>query len=249
MEAAHTLAKRGHKVTLFEKMDALGGEQLELAKVPPYKQDLVNIPEYYTNQFLKLNNLQLLLSKEADGEAIKALSPDVVVVATGSKPIIPNIPGGEKTVTAWEVLAGHVEVGEKTIIVGANAIGSETAEWLATQKKKVVLVEMLDEIGRDVEPVTRHALLQRLATHGVEILAGKKVIEVIDHGVICLDRQGERIPVKGDMVVFAVGARSNDELFANLKGTVDKIFLIGDAKEPGKIINATSEAYKISRDI
>ncbi len=187
------------------------------------------------------------MGKEADAKTIGGLSPDVTIIATGSKPITPNIPGAEKTATARQVLGGGIEVGKSAVVVGGNAIGCETAEWLAAKGKQVILVEMLDELGSDIEPVTKYALLPRLNDYGVKIVTGKKVIEVIEKGVICLDKQWQKTTLRGDTIIFAVGALPNNELYEELKNRTKNVYVIGDAKEPRRIINAISEGYKLAR--
>jgi 2,4-dienoyl-CoA reductase-like NADH-dependent reductase (Old Yellow Enzyme family)/NADH dehydrogenase FAD-containing subunit len=249
LESACTLAKRGHDVTLFDRTEYIGGEQLRVAAIPPHKQELKNIPEYYENQFRNLHNLKLVLKKEAKVETLLAVSPDAVIIATGSRAIVPGITGGPRAATAREVLNGNISVGNTVVVVGANAIGCETAEWLASKNKKVTLIEMLDEIGRDIEPVTKYALLQRLEQYQIKIITGEKVIEINEEGVICLDKQWQRNSVRGDTVIFAVGATPNDEIVQKLQGKINELYVIGDAKEPRKIMDATSEAYRIARGI
>jgi 2,4-dienoyl-CoA reductase-like NADH-dependent reductase (Old Yellow Enzyme family)/thioredoxin reductase len=249
LEAAYVLAKRGHEVTQFEKTKEFGGEQLAIAKVPPHKQELANISEYYQNQLSIMDNWKFHLGKEASPRTIEDLSPDVVIMATGSNPVIPNIPGAEKAYTAREVLKGTVSVGKTVAVVGGNAIGCETAEWLAAKNKKVTLVEMLDEVASDIEPATKYALLQRLSDDGVKIITGKKVVGVVEKGALCLDKKWQESIIKADTVIFATGAVSQNELFEKIQKKVKKVFVIGDANEPGQIINALSDAYRIARSI
>jgi pyruvate/2-oxoglutarate dehydrogenase complex dihydrolipoamide dehydrogenase (E3) component len=170
-------------------------------------------------------------------------------MATGSNPVIPNIPGAEKAYTAREVLKGTVSVGKTVAVVGGNAIGCETAEWLAAKNKKVTLVEMLDEVASDIEPATKYALLQRLSDDGVKIITGKKVVGVVEKGALCLDKKWQESIIKADTVIFATGAVSQNELFEKIQKKVKKVFVIGDANEPGQIINALSDAYRIARSI
>lgn len=249
LDAAYVLAKRGHDVIQFEKTKEFGGEQLAIAKVPPHKQELANIPEYYHNQLSKIDNWQLHMGKEATSRIIEELSPDAVIIATGSKPVIPDIPGAEKAYTAREVLKGTILVGNTVVIVGGNAIGCEIAEWLAAKNKKVTIVEMLDEVASDIEPATQYAILQRLSDYGVEIVTGKKVVSVIEKGAICMDKKWRESTIGADTVIFATGSISQNQLFQEIQGKIKEVFVIGDAKEPGQIMNAVSDAYRIARSI
>lgn len=249
MEAAHTAAARGHDVVLIERSGSPGGDQIAAFMVPPHKQELAFIPQYYHRQFAKYDNLRLITGTEAVYETIADHQPDAVIIATGSVAIIPDIPGSGNAVIAREVLGGGVETGHTAIVVGGNAIGCETAEWLAAKNKKVILVEMQDEIGLDMEPATRHALLKRLAGLGVQTVTGKKTVEVTGNGVVCVDKQWRKSVITGDKVIFAVGSRPNDGLLSDLQGRIKELYVIGDARVPGKIIDAVSEAYRLARSI
>lgn len=249
MEAAHTAAARGHDVVLIERSGSPGGDQIAAFMVPPHKQELAFIPQYYHRQFAKYDNLRLITGTEAVYETIADHQPDAVIIATGSVAIIPDIPGSGNAVIAREVLGGGVETGHTAIVVGGNAIGCETAEWLAAKNKKVILVEMQDEIGLDMEPATRYALLKRLAGLGVQTVTGKKTVEVTGNGVVCVDKQWRKSVITGDKVIFAVGSRPNDGLLSDLQGRIKELYVIGDARVPGKIIDAVSEAYRLARSI
>ncbi len=250
LESAYVLAKRGHNVTLYERSNYLGGEQLKAAIVPPYKEELVSIPEYYRRQLLKFKNVELILGKYANAEAVMSHSPDEVIIATGAKPLVLPIPGAEKALIAQEALCSNLEleVGATVIVIGGNAIGLETAEWLASKKNRVIVVEMLNEVGSDMEPATKYALLGRLNDYGVKLETGKKVVEVIENGVICLDENGQKTSLGAAKVIFAVGATSNNDLVRELQEKI-KPYVIGDAKEPRKIIDALLEAYVLARSI
>jgi NADPH-dependent 2,4-dienoyl-CoA reductase/sulfur reductase-like enzyme len=248
LESAYVLAKRGHHVTLYERTNHFGGEQLKAAVVPPYKEELLNIPAYYQRQLPKLKNVELILGKDANVERVLSHSPDAVIIATGAMPSVPPIPGAEKAFLAQEVLCSHPEGGPTVIVVGGNAIGLETAEWFASKKKQVIVVEMRDEVGSDIEPATKYALMSRLNDYGVKFEVRKKVIEVVENGVICLDENDQRRSLSADRVVFAVGATPNNDLGRELPEEI-KSYVIGDAKEPRKIIDAVSEAYALARSI
>ena len=181
-------------------------------------------------------------------ERVLSHSPDAVIIATGAMPSVPPIPGAEKAFPAQEILCSQLDVGPTVIVVGGNAMGLETAEWLASKKKRVIVVEMRDEVGSDIEPATKYALTDRLHDYGVKFEVRKKVIEVVDNGVICLDENDQRRSLSADRVVFALGATPNKDLGRELPEKI-KSYVIGDAKEPRKIIDAISEAYALARSI
>jgi 2,4-dienoyl-CoA reductase (NADPH2) len=133
MEAARVAAERGHDVTLFEKSDHVGG-QLDYAIIAPAKEALTSITEYYDRQFAKLG-VDVRLNTEVNEQTVNSIQPDAVVLAIGSKPVFPNIPGIDKphVVKAEDVLLDRVTVGQNVVIIGGATVGCETAETLAKQ--------------------------------------------------------------------------------------------------------------------
>ena len=147
MEAARVAGLRGHKVLFFEKAEALGGGELALAAAAPHKEVFKDISDYYAEIFKTLTNVKVMLKKKATVDSILKAKPDAVIIATGGKSLIPNIPGvdGTHVVTAFDVLANKAKIEGKTVIVcGGNAVGCETASYLAKQGNQVTIVEMLD---------------------------------------------------------------------------------------------------------
>ena len=149
LEAARVAAARGHKVTLYEENADLGGQWL-LASKPPHKQDHMLLLGYMVGQLDKLG-VERKRGVKVTAAMVEETRPDVVLVATGAKPLVPPIPGVEReeVVTAWDVLGGR-EVGRRVLVVGGGLTGLETAEFLAEQGKEVVVVEMLKRVGADM---------------------------------------------------------------------------------------------------
>ncbi|MCK4964919.1 MAG: FAD-dependent oxidoreductase, partial [Dehalococcoidia bacterium] len=131
MEAARVAALRGHKVSLYEKGQELGG-WLNLAAIIPGREEIGSLLNYLGTQVKKLG-VDIRLGVEATSSLIEEEKPDVVIVATGSNPIVPGIPGvgGDNTVTAKEVLTGNVETGKRVVIVGGSGVGCDVALYLA----------------------------------------------------------------------------------------------------------------------
>jgi pyruvate/2-oxoglutarate dehydrogenase complex dihydrolipoamide dehydrogenase (E3) component len=190
-----------------------------------------------------------MLKKKATVDSIVKAKPDAVIIATGGRSLIPNIPGvdGTHVVTAFDVLGGKAKISGKTVIVcGGNAVGCETASYLAKQGKRVTIVEMLDTVGADIEPACMSALRDELAEDRVNILTGKKVVAFTDNGVIVSDRQDNRTVLQTDVAVLALGVQPVNELAAALTGKVKELYVIGDAKKPAKIHDAVSEAFTLA---
>lgn len=249
--AAEIASRRGYHVTLFEKTDKLGGDQLALGQVPPFKEELATIPEYYENQFKKLSNLKVKLGVEASVAKIMALKPDVVVIATGSRAQIPPIEyrgNAIKVITARDVLAG-TEVGENVVVVGGNSLGCETAEWLAQNGKKVTIVEMRDDFLTDTDSSVKYDMLRTLQQLKVGFIKGSTLLGVTPEGAIIQDHGGNRQEVKCDGVIFATGAVPERGLFKKLQNKGVELYVVGDATKPGQIIDAIAESYRVARSM
>ncbi len=249
MEAARVAADRGHRVTLLEKAEKLGG-QLLLAAAPPHKSGLERLTEYLRNQMDRLG-VKVELGKEATLAIIEEAKPDVVILATGVNPAIPPIPGVDKTivVTAGEILEGKTVAGGKVVVIGGALIGCETANFLAERGKKVILIEILPELPTANEKPYADLLVKELEGKGVEILTGVREETITDQGVEIIDRDGRKRRLEADTIVIAAGSRPNKELFKMLAKKFPAIYLVGDCVEPRKIIEAVAEGHRIAQEI
>jgi NADPH-dependent 2,4-dienoyl-CoA reductase/sulfur reductase-like enzyme len=248
MEAARVAALRGHRVTLWEKGNQLGG-QLRLAAVPPGKDEINSLTAYLSGQVSKLG-VKVNLGQEATAQAIERGKPDAVIVASGATPIIPDIPGvrGANVVTALEVLGGTRQVGERVVVIGGGMVGCETAELLAQQGKKVTVLEMLGRIGSDIGRTTRWVVLQRLGKAGVRTETKAKVEEITDKGVRA-KRDGSSEFFEADSVVLAVGFQASQALAKGLEGKVAELHMIGDCTEPRRIAQAIESGLRVAREL
>ncbi|MEM3550924.1 MAG: FAD-dependent oxidoreductase, partial [Candidatus Bathyarchaeia archaeon] len=171
MEAALVAASRGHEIVLFEKEIELGGG-LRYGAAPSFKFYMKEYLNWLVKTVLKTPNIKLCLSTEANPEVVKSENPDAVIVAVGSEPIIPEIPGVHRSNVAWcgDALLGRANVGENVAIVGAGLIGCETALHLAQQGKKITLMDTLTitEALKDVDLADQIALLNLIGQYNVE---------------------------------------------------------------------------------
>jgi NAD(H)-dependent 7beta-hydroxy-3-oxo-delta4-cholenoic acid oxidoreductase len=257
LEAARVAAIRGHDVTLWEKSPKLGG-QLNLAPIPPTKQDMTKWVIYLTTQ-VKKAKVNVELNKEATPELIERFKPDVVIVATGGKPAIPTLPGveGPKVVTGADVLAGKVAICRgKVVIIGGGMIGCEVADYIANPgldqtsgSTDITIIEMLQDIGLDEIPQTRMLLIPRLREKGIKAITSATVKEFLDDGVIYVKDECEQAIRGADFIILACGAQSVDELSEKIKDRVPEIYVIGDAMKPRKALEAIAEGSEIARKI
>jgi len=248
MEAARVAALRGHKVVLFDEADELGG-QLLLAAKPPFKDTIEAFRQYLVGQMTKLG-VELRLRQRFAADMLNELKPDAVVLATGVKPFVPQIPGvqNKKVIQANEVLAG-AETGERVAVIGGELVGCETALYLVERGKKVTIMRRGPELATKVHQFMREPLLGRLKYRGVSILTGIEYEEINDAGVVIRTGTGERKVIDVDTVVLAAGAVSNTELLASLQGKVAQVFPVGDCVEPRSIREAVEEGFRAGLDI
>jgi len=258
LEAARVAALRGHQVTLFEKEHKLGG-QVNLASIPPYMQEMSQLVKYLSCQVEKAG-VNVWLGREVTPELVEEMKPDVVIVATGAVPLVPDdIPGldKERVVTAWDILAGKAATTARNVVIlGGGLVGCETADFLAETgdnpvvgRTAVTIVEMLEGVALDMASEARHLLMQRLRDKGVKILTSAKVKEILDDGVLFI-RSGQEESIHNvDTIVLALGARAVDHLSEKIRDKVAEVYVIGDAKEPRKVLEATAEGAEVGREI
>lgn len=228
-EAAIISAARGHKVTLIEKSDRLGGQWIP-ASVPIGKAEFTSFL-CWQKAMLKKLNVQVLLNTEADEELLKLYDPEVVIAATGSSPMIPKFKGYDQdfVVTAHDVLLGRAEVGKRVAVVGGGLVGAETADMLSLQCEKVSVIEMLPEIMRDGEPSPSRYIKERFKKYGVDIYTSTKLTEIGDHKIFA-EKDGQQIVIDDvDSVIIAVGVRKNAALDDALEKLECQVIRVGDA--------------------
>lgn len=201
------------------------------ASIPIGKSEFTSLINWQTNELRRLG-VEIRMNILDDKKLIEKTNPDILVAATGSRPIIPSIPGSSKAhvKTAHEVLNGDVPVGKHAVVIGGGLIGAETADWMAEQGAKVTMIEMLPEIVKDGEHTPNKYLKERLAEYQVDIYTSTEVTEIRDDCVIA--RKGENcIEISDvDMVVMAVGvekALPEDKIFDSFQG---RVIYVGDAR-------------------
>jgi 2-enoate reductase len=252
MEAARVAATRGHNVVLYEKEDSLGGHLIE-ASIPDFKKDLQKLLEWFEVQLNKLG-VEIKLGTEASQDIIDKENPDVAIIATGSKALIPDIPGIDKdnVSTCIDVLLGRKEVGENVVVVGGGLVGCETAVWLAQQGKNVTIVEMLPELldGTPRVPrMNRTMLLDMVAYNKINVITGACMNEVTDEGIIVSGGKFDRKLIEADDVVLALGLQAEDSLYNALIGKIAQLYALGDCREPRNIMGAVWDSYELARTI
>ena len=249
MEAALVAASRGHLVTIWERSSELGGSLLAAA-APKFKKDIDRLVDYFRGQVKKLG-VRIDLMKEGTPDDVLQMAPDVVIVATGGEPIVPDIPGIRKdnVFTAVNVLRGRKSVGQRVMVVGGGFVGCEVAVFLAEQGKRVTLVEMMDRLLPEPMFLINQMMLEKMVKDSaVEVMTGAKLEEIDNTGVI-VEQDRVRKSVACDSVVLALGYKGCGALKEELEDKVSEVFMIGDCVEPRRVMNAVWEGFHTARFI
>jgi 2-enoate reductase len=249
MEAAITAAQRGHHVKLFDQGTRLGG-QLILAEIPPAKDIVGDFTRHLISEIKRLG-IEVELGKEATLDMIEAAKPDAIIVATGVKNIVPDIPGinAAHVVMAEDVLLGREKVGMEIVIIGGEVSGCETAEFLVDRDRIVTIVEIMDRLASKISPILGAALQDRLIRKGVTLYTGVKREEFRESSLVITTKDGEEKVIEVNTIVLACGGNPNTELYEQLKGRFAKVYLVGDSAEPRNIMEATTEGLNTALTI
>jgi 2,4-dienoyl-CoA reductase-like NADH-dependent reductase (Old Yellow Enzyme family)/thioredoxin reductase len=248
LQAALWLGKRGHRVSLYEKSDRLGG-QILLAALPPHKEEVRQFLELSIRQVQKLK-VKIHLRSEVTPEWVIRERPHAVVLAVGGRPIRPrNIPLHDKMKRfyAWDVLWGKEEyLGDKTVVLGGGFVGAEIADFIRSKEmaEEVAIVEMRKAVAFDLEPAFRQMLIERLQKLGVKMRSHFRVRKVTARQVIGEDlRTQDPKRIDADAVVIALGTESVDFPLGAMQKEGIRVFLIGDARTPRGIAEAVRDGY------
>jgi NADPH-dependent 2,4-dienoyl-CoA reductase/sulfur reductase-like enzyme len=249
IQAMLTLCDRGHDVTLYEKSDRLGGNVVPGSALE-FKQDVGDYLDYLVVQAEKAP-ARVLLNTEATKEVLDAEGYDALVIAVGSEPIVPNVPGIDKPHVHWAPNAdtGKVEPRERTVIVGAGSVGVESAIGLKQAGKDVTVVEMAGDLS-NLRASAGGAAMEILALIDqleIPIHLGHKLEKVTDSTVVCRDvGTGTTVEFPADTVLLAVGMASRRDVAGSLRRSAPEteVFVVGDAAEVGCIATATRSAFK-----
>ena len=249
MKAAEIAARRGHQVTLFEAQDQLGGQFL-LAAIPPHKQVLREFVTYLWKQVEKVG-VKTGLNNPFDLKLLEKEKPDAAIVATGAKPLIPEIDGIQeaKVFNVWEALSKPGPLGQRVLVLGGGGVGAEVADFLSEKGKKVTLVEMREAIALDLVGHLQHYLNLRLKNKEVQVLTSTKAVRFDHDGLWVEDPRGNRKLTGFDSVVISMGSVSNADLAEGVKERVSQVLVIGDAVKPREVMEALLEAEEAATRI
>lgn len=248
MEAAHTLAARGHEVTLFEKSHVLGGQWHTAIH-----QESKGGFESLTRQLIRSmerTGVHVRLNTPLGVDMVGRHRPDAIVVSTGAVPSVPDIPGTDKpiAVQATDVIMDRVAIGKRVVVVGGRYMGMEIADYISGLDGKEVTLVTRSELGRDMQTQVFLELFHRLLRKRVQFLQHAEAWEIMDTGLY-VRFHGELVFLECDTVVLAVGFRPDASLTEALEGTGVPTYIIGDAAQVRDALDAIREGAEIGRAI
>ena len=240
IQAAITAAERGHKVTLVEKSDKLGG-LLYFTDVDIDKPDLRNFKDMMIRE-VKRHDVEILMNTEATPEFVKEFGADAVLIATGSLPSCPPIKGIENAKQAMSVYDGTCEAGKKVVMIGGGLVGCETGLFLQKTGHEVTVVEMLDRVANESFGMYREALVWEMEKNNMTMLPKTKCLEITPNSVKIENADGVQ-ELEADTVLYALGMKTVD--YSKLKEAAGnaQVYVIGDAIHPGKVDQCTRTGY------
>lgn len=254
MEAARVSAIRGHKVTLVEKTGELGGN-LIAAAVPRFKVDDRRLIEWYKLQLSKLD-IDIRLNTMLTADEILTLGADEVILACGSKPVMPKTIKGydnPKAKLGVDALLGKAEItGDNITVIGGGLVGCEVALHYADMGKKVTIVEMLPGLmasGLPVPGMNKMMIIDLLIDNKADIRTGWALSEINDEGAVIANvESGETVVIPADDVLVCVGFQPVKDLAAELRGKIP-VYEIGDERIVGNVMNSVWDAYEVARNL
>jgi len=249
MQAAIVAAERCHKVTLYEKTDSLGG-LLKISDNNPIKYLLKKYKDYLVHQVYK-HKIEIMLNTVVTPGLIEAEKPDAIIIATGSTPIIPDIPGvhNDNVFTVIEAHKPDARLGNRVVIVGGNLGGCETALYIKYLGKEVTIVEMTDQLYSDANPIIKISIEYHLEKAKVNRFVGAKCTAISEKGVHIQLNRGDTNIIPADSVILAVGMRPTSETVNSLLNCAVDVIPVGDCIKPGTIQQASRTAYYAALDI
>jgi len=273
MQFALIAAERGHRVTLYEKEDRLGG-QVNLAKAPPGKAEFGNLIESMKARMAS-RGVEVVLGTPLTADMVKNEGPDLLAVASGARAVEPPVPGIDlpHVVRAWDVLSGKAwDIGRNVVVVGGSATGCETALFISSlgvpdaeaftflmyhsaedpsfamdllhrSGRRITVIDMVPRLAENVGRTARWSLIKGLRLMGVDLRPGTRLLEITEDSVVVETSGGEEI-IPADTVVTASGAASVHELAEEAGAPGMEVIKIGDAVEPRRITEAVREGFE-----
>ena len=260
LEAACTAAEVGCNTFLLEKGNELGGLASLISRIPA-KNRLADFPHYLMHRAEQLENLYIFKNTEGTPENIRKFHPNIIVSSTGSAPLLPPITGlkdriDNENYNIYSILGmiSHINdfpkdlEGKKVVVVGGGAVGLDVVEFFADRNADISIVEMMDQIGRDLDPVSKNDTKTMMKKHNVHQLTKTALLEVKDSSFL-VKGDGEPYEIPFEYGFVCLGMRAQGQLYQNLTEEFSsedvEIMNIGDSQRARRIIDGTQEGRNI----
>ena len=260
LEAACTAAEVGCNTFLLEKGNELGGLASLISRIPA-KNRLADFPHYLMHRAEQLDNLYIFKNTEGTPENIRKFHPNIIVSSTGSAPLLPPIAGLKDRIdnenhNIYSILGmiSHINdfpkdlEGKKVVVVGGGAVGLDVVEFFADRNADISIVEMMDQIGRDLDPVSKNDTKTMMKKHNVHQLTKTALLEVKDSSFL-VRGDGEPYELPFEYGFVCLGMRAQGQLYQNLTEEFSsedvEIMNIGDSQRARRIIDGTQEGRNI----
>lgn len=246
LQGAITASERGHKVTLVDKSDKLGG-LLYFTDVDVDKPDLREFKEVLIRE-VKKHKVEILLNTEVTPDFIKNFGADAIILATGSKPCRPSLNGIEHAYQAMDIYNGKCKPGKKVIMIGGGLVGCEAGLHLAKTGHEVTIIERLDRLANESYGMYREALICEMEKNNIVMMPKTKCLEIDKDGIDIESPEGVQ-KLEADTILFALGMKSVDSTELKHAAGDIPVYVVGDAIVPGKVDQCTRSAYLAAIEI
>lgn len=251
MEAARTAAMRGHKVSLYEKNESLGGNLIPGGS-HSFKKEVRELNAWYQNE-LKALPVEIHTGENVTAGQLRDMDADVIILAAGSLPVTPKVPGidDKKVIGCIEAFAHPEKVGQKVMVIGGGLVGCEMALEYAQDGKEVTVVEALPKIlaAGIPSPIPNGQMIPDLFEHHHVAVLENHRLSAVEHGRVILESDGQKKAFDADSVVIAVGFRPVPSMAQELQGCGAAVYEIGDGQKVSTILHAVWDGYEVGNNI
>ena len=242
MEAAITLADRGHQVILAEKSGRLGGA-IRFAGHVSFKSKLDQLMQVLIRR-VERRKITVMLNTDMTPELARSLRPDAIVCAIGADPIVPPVPGVDLEIAVSAVgMHEHMEeIGQNVVILGGGLVGCEESILLGELGKKVTVLEMKPELCRDAPFLHHEAVLLEMERLGITARTGMRCTGILPDGVTA-EQDGKEIKLPADTVIIAAGLAPKLDEAESFRSCAPEFWKIGDCRQARNVRLAIHEGY------
>ncbi|MCR4842663.1 MAG: FAD-dependent oxidoreductase [Eubacterium sp.] len=252
MRCAIFLDERGHKVTIYEKSDALGGA-IKHSDYVSFKWTLKDYKNYLIHQMDKRENITVKLNTTATPELLAKENYDVIISSIGAVPAVPPVKGIDTVEihSANDAFVDPDSLGHKVVVIGGGEVGVEAAMHLEEKGHEVTVIEMRDSLAADSTMIHYREMLEASweAHKGCDALLGCPVSEVKPGQVCYTDKDGNPGAVDCDSIVVSAGMRALTDEALSFYGIAQEFYTLGDCKRPATVQQATRAAYAVASRI